>query len=223
MEVIRMADGQIAWVTHAPADYMLVFTEDPDGKHAVVGARFDDEGDLREAGQGLEGAEVAGRKLHVYCTLPGEGDRVLVRLREAGSVETWVDRGAMAFVAVGDGSGTKRDTVDNRREVTARAVLSRGGDAPRCYLIEGHCAACGEFRGRIAVLPQGAMMIDTRRLACRCESIRCRYCDGGKVRRPLSEHFDPERRAGCVPWFGYLVPCGSCQAAGRGPRVQMSA
>jgi hypothetical protein len=42
-----------AWVTHAPADYMLVFTDDPDGEHAAVRARFEGEQRLREAGRGL--------------------------------------------------------------------------------------------------------------------------------------------------------------------------
>ena len=211
-----------AWVTRAPADYMLVFTGDPDGEHAVVSARFEDDEQARDAGRGLEGAELGDRELHVYCTLPGEADRVLTGVRKTTAQESWVDSGTLAFVAVGEGSGTSEETASNRRNVTARIVLAGGGQTPRCYRFEEQCEACGELRGKINVLPGGGVMIDTRQLSCRCESIPCRYCEDGKVRRPLSEHFDPERRAGRMPWFGYLVPCGRCQAAGRGPDVLMS-
>lgn len=217
-----MIDRQFAWVTHAPADYMLVFTEDPEGEHSVVSARFEDQDELRAAGGSLEGAEVAETELHVYCSLPGEDEQVLARLRTASSVEARVDRGKIAFVAVGSGTGTSSEAADGRRDVTARIVLSAGGDGPRRYVFESQCKACGEFRGKINVLPREGVIIDSRSLSCRCESIPCRYCEHGTIRRPLSEHFDPERRAGSVPWFGYLVPCGHCQAAARGPKVQMS-
>ena len=100
-------------------------------------------------------------------------------------------------------------------------MLSWGGAAPPLLLLEKQCRRCGEFRGKIRVKPQGGMLLDSRELSCRCKSIPCRYCEDGSVRRPLSEHFDPERRSGHVPWFGYLVPCGSCQATGRGPEVWM--
>jgi len=222
MGVMVMAGGQYAWVNHAPADYMLVFSEHPGGEHAVVSARFEDEDQVRDAGRGLEGAELGDTELHVYCTLPGEADRVLAHVQKGPARAAWVERGEIAFVAVGEGSGTSSETASKRRDVTARLVLSGGGNAPRCYRFDDQCATCGEFHGKINVLPRGGVFIDTRWLSCRCDSIPCRYCPDGKVRRPLSEHFDPERRAGCVPWFGYLLPCGQCQAAGRGPRVLMS-
>jgi hypothetical protein len=205
-----------------PADYILVFTEDPGGEHATVRARFEDAARIREPGLGLEGAEIGERELFVYCTLPGETDRVVASLRQAPVQEAWVESGRIAFVAVGEGCGTSTEAADRRRNVKARIVLSFGGETPRLYRFDGQCRACGEFRGKINVLPSGGTMIDTRQLACRCESIPCRYCEDGKVRRPLSEHFDPERRPGRMPWFGYLVPCGGCQAAGRGPVVLMS-
>ena len=217
-----MSGSSYAWVTQAPADYLLVFTEDPDGEHAVVSARFEDDEQVRDAGRGLQGAELGDSELHVYCTLPGEADKALTHLREALAQESWAESGTIAFVAVGEGSGTSGEAASGRRNVRARIVLSGGGDTPRCYRFEGQCEACGEFRGKINMLPSGGVMIDTRRLGCRCESIPCRYCHDGNVRRPLSEHFDPERRAGRMPWFGYLVPCGRCQAAGRGPDVLMS-
>jgi hypothetical protein len=212
----------IAWVTHAPADYIMVFSEDPDGEHAAVSARFASAHQAQGAGLASEGAEIDERKLCAYCTLSGEADRVRERFHEASALETWVDRGTIAFVAVGDGSGTNPEVASRRRNVTARIVLSGGGHGPRCYRAKEQCPRCGEFLGPINVMPHGPMLIDTRELSCRCVSIPCRYCRTGRVRRPLTEHFDPERRAGRMPWFGYLVPCGGCQAAGRGPRVLMS-
>jgi hypothetical protein len=216
-----MAAGPFAWVTHAPADYMLVFIEDPDGEHAIVGARFEDREQAVKASRGLKGLEVEDEWMRVYCTLPGEPERALAQLQRL-SASASVERGRIAFVAVGDGSGTSSEVAGRRREARARIVRSGGGDIPRCYSFERQCATCGELRGKIHVLPGGGVYIDTRELSCRCVSISCRYCREGRVRRPLSEHFDPERRAGRMPWFGYLVPCGGCQASGRGPRVQMS-
>ncbi len=217
-----MTTGQYAWVTRAPADYTMVFSRDPGGEHAVVSARFEDEDQVRDATKGLEAAELADGELRVYCTLPGEPELALAHLRKAPADATRIDKGTIAFVAVGDGSGTSRETANGRRDVSARIVLSGGGEGPRHYAFKDQCATCGEFRGKIHVLPEGGILIDTRWLSCRCESIPCRYCEDGKVRRPFGEHFDPERRAGRMPWFGYLVPCGGCQAAGRGPRVLMS-
>jgi hypothetical protein len=224
MEVVLMSSGLIAWVTHAPADYILVFSEDPDGEHAAVSARFEDAAQARAAGQASEGVAIdeTGTELCTYCTLPGEADRVRERFREASALKTWVERGTIAFVAVGDGSGTSLEAAGRRRNVTAWIVLCGGGDGPRCYRAKEQCATCGEFLGKINVVPQGEMVIDTRELSCRCVSIPCRYCDEGRVRRPLTEHLDPERRAGRMPWYGYLVPCGRCQATGWGPKVLMS-
>ena len=218
-----MAGRNFAWVTHAPADYLLVFTEDPNGDHAVVSAQFENDDEAREASRSVEGAAVNGAQVAVYCTLPGEADLVLAHFRAGPAVSSECHRGTISFVAVGNGSATTSEgAAGTGRVVSARIVLSRGGDAPRHYLFDRQCPTCGEFRGKIHVMPGGGVLIDTRQLACRCESIPCRYCEEGRVRRPLSEHFDPERRAGCMPWFGYLVPCGGCQAAARGPRIQMS-
>ncbi len=219
-----MSTGTIAWFTHAPADYMLVFRMDRDGEHAVASARFDDPELVRAATAAAEANSIDedGMGLCAYCTVPGEADSVVAGYRDAGASETWIERGTVAFVAVGDGSTTDREAAGRRRDVAARVVVSEGGAGPRCYRLAKQCAVCGEFLGTIDVMPQGPMLLDTRELACRCTSIPCRYCDAGWVRRPLTEHLDPERRAGSVPWFGYLVPCGGCQVAGRGPRVQMS-
>jgi hypothetical protein len=219
MEVCAMPEGQFAWATHAPADYLLVFVPDPGGEHAVVRARFPDGGDARDAGAGLEGAELAGAELRVYCTLPDEIERVLSRLSNDSRADVSKERGTVEFVAVGEGAARP---AERGGATSVRLVVARGGDAPRCYRFTEQCPRCGEFHGKVNVLPRGGVMIDTRELRCRCQGIACRYCQTGVIRRPLSDHFDPERRAGHAPWFGYLVPCGGCQAAGRGPRVIMS-
>lgn len=212
-----------AWATHAPADYMMVFEQDPDGEEAVVNASFRGEEERRSAAAGLEGVElsVGGTDLSVYCTLPGEPEEVLATLEGRGGVGE-IERGRISMVAVGDAEGTSSEAADGRRSVEARVVVSFGGAGPRIYRPDRECERCGEFLGKILVLPRGPVSLDSRLLKCRCTSIPCRYCGQGRVRRPLTEHFDPERRSGHVPWFGYLVPCGSCQVAGRGPRVILS-
>ena len=218
-----MPDAQIAWVTHAPADYVLVFVDDPSGDHAVVRARCRDAEEARDAATGLEGAELIGAEVRVYCTLPEDVERTVHHLSATPSVQIATDRGTLEFVAVGDGSGTTATTGrDDAEPVGAHLVVSTAGVVPRCYRLGDQCERCGEFHGKAIVLPRGGVMLDTRILTCRCDGIPCRYCHTGTVRRPMTEHFDPERRAGHMPWFGYLVPCGRCQAAGRGPRVIMS-
>ena len=217
-----MTAGPYAWATHAPADYVLVFAEDPEGEHARVRAGFQGRDQAWAAGRGLEGVEVGDSELHVYCTLSGEADKVLAHLGGVPTQDPCVEKGTIAFVGASGGPGAGSESARRRRHVTACVVFSYGGDAPRCYRLDDQCNACGEFRGKINVLPRSGMYLDTRQLSCRCDSIPCRYCEEGNVRRPLSEHFDPERRAGCMPWFGYLIPCGHCQAAGRGPEVVMS-
>jgi hypothetical protein len=210
-----------AWVTGAPADYTMMFTADASGPHAIVIGAFEDQDQVSATARGLEGAELADGAVHAYCTLPEESDRVAVDLIAAGA-QTTVEPGVVAFVASAGASRLLDVEPKDEREVAARIVFSAGGHGPRAYRFTGQCPVCGEFLGRINVLPREAMLIDTRELSCRCRSIPCRYCSTGRVRRPLTEHFDPERRAGAVPWFGYLVPCGACQASGTGPEVLMS-
>jgi hypothetical protein len=218
-----MRDAQIAWVTHAPADYVLFFVADPVGDHVLVRGHFSDGDAAWDAAAGLEGAEISGAEVRAYCTLAGEADRVARHLSGAPEACTSQEGGTVEFVAVGGGGWTTAEAVGgDAEEVLGYLVLSRGGDVPRCYRCTEQCQNCGEFRGSVNLFPDGGLMLDKRELRCRCDGIPCRYCDTGVVRRPLSDHFDPERRAGHTPWFGYLVPCGACQAAGRGPRVVMS-
>lgn len=77
-------------------------------------------------------------------------------------------RGIVAFVAVGDGSATTEGAAKRRRKASARVVVSGGGHGPRCYRFEEQCEDCGEFRGKINVLPQGAAPVPrTTTDACR--------------------------------------------------------
>ena len=191
-----MAAGQFAWVTHAPADYVMVFIEDPDGEHAVVGARFEDHEQAVVASRGFEGVELGDKQVRVYCTLPGEPERVVARLREASARAASVERGTIAFVASGDDSGTSTETATTPRKARARIVRSGGGDAPRCYRFERQCATCGELRGRINVLPGHGVYIDTRELGCRCVSIPCRYCEQGRVQAAAQRALRPRAAGG---------------------------
>lgn len=224
-----MANDQFAWVTRAPADYTMLFRAEPGGEHAVVSGLFEGREQARRACEDLGGGAVEDGKLDVYCTLPGEPERALTRLGER-TERTSIVHGDVNFVAIGGGRdlsesrGDRAAGAGNRGgKAESRIIVGLGGDAPRCYRFERQCSTCGELLGRINVLPAGGAMVDTRELSCRCASIACRYCEHGRVRRPHTEHLDPERRAGRMPWFGYLVPCGGCQAAARGPRVVMSA
>lgn len=210
-----------AWVTHAPNDYTMIFRADPGGEHAIVSGWFDEQQQARRVCEELKGGAVGGNRLDIYCALRGEAERVRARLGE-DAVRTSIERGEIHFVAVGGGwdpvaEGARGEAGD------ARMVWALGGAGPRHYRFTRQCPTCGELLGKIHVLPQDGVMIDTSELSCRCRSIPCRYCEGGSVRRPVTEHCDPERRAGRMPWYGYLVPCGDCQVAGRGPRVVMSA
>lgn len=218
-----MSDSPFAWVTHAPADYLLVFMEDPSGPHVVVSACCEEQEEVWATARGLEGAEISGAEIRVYCTLPGDVERALDHFADAPGIEVSVQHGTIEFVAIGDGSGTAAPArSDDGESLRAHLVVSCGWQAPRCYRFTEQCERCGEFHGKVLVMPGGVMLLDTRQLKCRCDGITCHYCAEGTVRRPVSEHFDPERRAGHTPWFGYLVPCGRCQTAGRGPRVLMS-
>lgn len=224
-----MANDQFAWVNRAPADYTMLFRAEPGGEHALVSGLFEGREQARRACEDLEGGAAEDCRLDVYCTLPDEPERVLALLSERTETASVV-HGEVSFVAIGSGrdlSESRGDRVaepgNGGEEAETRIIVGLGGDAPRCYRFERQCTTCGELLGRINVLPAGGMMVDTRELSCRCTSIPCRYCERGRVRRPHTEYLDPERRAGRMPWFGYLVPCGACQAAGRGPRVLMSA
>lgn len=46
-----------------------------------------------------------------------------------------------------------------------------------------------------------------------CDGIDCRRCALGRIRRPISDHFDPETgRFWHTPYFASIAPCEFCQA-----------
>ena len=127
-----MATSNFAWVTHAPADYMLAFYDDPAGEHAVVGAQFGDEDQAREATNGLEAAEVQQAELRVYCTLQGEPELVLGHVREAGAVASWIDNSGRSRLRrgrrwLGDEQGSSGQPPRRQRD---RFFARRGCTAP---------------------------------------------------------------------------------------------
>lgn len=195
----------------------MLFREEAGGEHTALRARFGSPAAARAAAADLGALEFADAVTWGYCTLPGEAAGMVERLRAAA--DEVVDRsGWIEFLA-----HAVSGEVTRLRRAPTRLVRSAWGDRPRHCHVRGQCGRCGEFRGTVLVLPVGAMWLDKRELRCRCDGIPCRYCAEGVVRRPLAEHLDPELRSGHTPWFGFLVPCGGCQAAGRGPRVLLSA
>lgn len=217
-----MSNWNSVWAVGAPPDFLLLFEEDAQGEHALVRASFDSPEQAIDGAHGLEGVELDSTEVRAYCTLPGEAARVADRL-DSLAREVKTQPGTIKFLAIGGRSAEPADEPPSLRQATIRVVMSLSGSQPRHYSFDGQCERCGEFRGKIHVMPRPGVMLDTRELRCRCQSIPCRYCQTGTVRRPLSEHLDPERRSGHMPWFGYLVPCGLCQTSSRGPQVVMSA
>lgn len=62
---------------------------------------------------------------------------------------------------------------------------------------------CGEVRGTAG----------GRTSTCLCDGIDCRRCALGRIRRPISDHFDPESGSFWhTPYFGDPAPCEFCQA-----------
>jgi len=63
------------------------------------------------------------------------------------------------------------------------------------------CGICGEIRG---VTSQGVS-------SCLCEGTTCRYCDIGRIRRPISDHYSLRDGAFWhTPYFGSMIPCRPC-------------
>jgi hypothetical protein len=212
--------GAFAWFTHAPADHFLLFEDDPEGEHVVVSARLDEQS-RQELARRIEGGELTDESVRVYCTLPGESEQVRQLLDDGGGHEITATRGTVCFLATaGSPDGVEWDAGE---PVSVHVVAGLSGMGPRCYRFSGQCATCGELHGRVLPLPSGGVMLGlAQNLSCRCQGITCRYCRTGRVRRPLTEHCDPERRAGATAWYGYLIPCGACQTAGCGPDVILS-
>ena len=79
------------------------------------------------------------------------------------------------------------------------------------------CDTCGEQRGTSYFSePYVPELLTRTEISCICDGIRCRCCDRGMIRRPISNYWDEKRsRVVHVPWFGGYTPCPDCRAAGR--------
>jgi len=63
------------------------------------------------------------------------------------------------------------------------------------------CPVCGEFRNR------------PRNVLCICDALVCAVCGEGKIRKPISDHFDPaDGKLWHTPWLMGLRSCPSCGA-----------
>jgi hypothetical protein len=72
------------------------------------------------------------------------------------------------------------------------------------------CEACGEIRGR-AWVPGTGGAVYLAESTCICGGIPCRRCGRGRVRRPISDHYDPrDGHFWHTPYFGHLAGCAEC-------------
>ena len=69
------------------------------------------------------------------------------------------------------------------------------------------CEFCGKVRG---TTPDGSVS------SCLCDGIVCRYCGAGRIDRPISDVYVPDRDGSGGRWmhmayFGNQAPCGPCE------------
>jgi hypothetical protein len=74
------------------------------------------------------------------------------------------------------------------------------------------CESCGEIRGETpGPLKEG--QVGLWKSTCLCEGPLCRSCGRNRIRRPVSNHYDPEDGDWWhVPAFVVLAPCRECRA-----------
>lgn len=83
----------------------------------------------------------------------------------------------------------------------AGGVSDTPAPTPPAYLRA--CLVCGEWHNR------------ARRILCLCDRLVCAVCGEGRIRRPISDHYDEEAgRVWHTPWLAGLRPCPNCGAAG---------
>lgn len=72
------------------------------------------------------------------------------------------------------------------------------------------CPDCGGIRGtEVTLTPDGVELGATS--LCLCGGIVCRYCRAGRVRRPTSDWYDPEKSGWWhTPYFGGMRHCAEC-------------
>jgi hypothetical protein len=64
------------------------------------------------------------------------------------------------------------------------------------------CPVCGEYRNR------------ARNVLCWCDALTCAVCGEGKIRKPISDHWDPaDAKLWHSPWFTGLKRCDVCGAS----------
>lgn len=78
------------------------------------------------------------------------------------------------------------------------------------------CGVCGAVRGQVLREEEGGTLY-LRESTCFCDGLVCRSCGERRVRRPISDYYDP-RDGGWwhVAYFQAFHPyCRSCHDAGR--------
>ena len=63
------------------------------------------------------------------------------------------------------------------------------------------CPICGELRDR------------ARRIFCACDQLVCAACGEGRIRRPISDHYEATGRIWHTPWLMGMRSCPSCGAS----------
>ncbi|HZQ66262.1 MAG TPA: hypothetical protein VFA66_13660 [Gaiellaceae bacterium] len=73
------------------------------------------------------------------------------------------------------------------------------------------CPCCREFKGRGIVPGWRYDLLEIVPVTCLCEGILCRYCDAGKIHRPLSNYFsERDGKVIHVSSFGWAKACQAC-------------
>ena len=83
------------------------------------------------------------------------------------------------------------------------------------------CGVCGAVRGHVLREQHDGTMV-VLESTCFCEGLVCRSCGERRVRRPISDYYDPrDRRWWHVAYFQAFHPwCLACHRAGRCPCVR---
>jgi hypothetical protein len=72
------------------------------------------------------------------------------------------------------------------------------------------CPNCGGIRGTEVTPTSDGVELGATSL-CLCDGIVCRYCGEGRVRRPISDWYDPEKSGWWhTPYFGGMRQCAEC-------------
>jgi hypothetical protein len=73
------------------------------------------------------------------------------------------------------------------------------------------CPDCSQVRG-LAWGPASKGGLTHWKSVCICEGIICRRCETNRVRRPISDYYNPRDGAFWhVPYFGGMLPCRKCR------------